>query len=301
MHAYTAGDELGAVSAVGAAVGASLQRCCTLPATAVLSAALLAQHNPMQWNSMQQLQVAVEQLCSAVVAAEAAVSPFDSASALLHHAVSVLLSNSLIETRTEHCRRSSSRTCDCSSSSSSSSSTYRCNDSTSVRADSAYEDVVVYVRASAKQGAAGVLQLAWGKDQVLAVLLPQCVAAAAYRAQAAQAASECRASATVQPHSSSTMNGSCGQMSSAHSAERAMCSPTVQCHYFNTPVGYHWSGVGVQIYMFTHGALLPRACRPQAVTSCATSAWHVLRHCSAASHYCPDSSAAVMQAAVAQL
>jgi hypothetical protein len=37
------------------------------------------------------------------------------------------------------------------------------------------------------------------------------------------------------------------------------------------------------------------------VTSCATSAWHVLRHCSAASHYCPDSSAAVMQAAVAQL
>jgi hypothetical protein len=57
IHARTTGDELGAVSAVGAAVGASLQRYCTLPATAVLSAALLPQPNPMQWISMQQLQV----------------------------------------------------------------------------------------------------------------------------------------------------------------------------------------------------------------------------------------------------
>jgi hypothetical protein len=107
------------------------------------------------------MQAAVEQLCSAVVAAGAAVSPFDSTSALLHHAVSVLLSNSLIETRTEHCRRSSSssRTCDCSSESASSSSsnsnsssrTCGCNDGTGKHTDSAYEDVIVYVRASAKQ------------------------------------------------------------------------------------------------------------------------------------------------------
>jgi hypothetical protein len=101
-------------------------------------------------------QVAVEQLCSAVVVAGAAVSPFDSTSALLHHAVSVLLSNSLIESRTEHCSRSSSCTCDCASESGSSSSsnsnrTCGCNDSTTVRADSAHEDVVVYVRVSAKQ------------------------------------------------------------------------------------------------------------------------------------------------------
>ena len=44
--------------------------------------------------------------------------------------------------------------------------------------------VDVWTCLDALQGAAGVLQLAWGKDQVLAVLLPQCVAAAAYRAQA---------------------------------------------------------------------------------------------------------------------